>query len=351
MVREETDKKINDLQTRHCVAGDLERYVRCVETQRKTKMGYRETKARQRQKIAWYLLRWSWWWGFQRHHEECAKKVGNTDASRNALHTSTVRSTGKPVALTSARHHTLALTKPMTLWGSAWKDLFTRIMKIILQEKGRIHSLQTSAQIYSFCLKQWKHQMQRQQWEKIGKTRENTGKTAVESQKQNGSDCRSKDCGKIKSHGNVPDTNCLDQFLFREPSDLEHSPERSDGESCCFQNFRKFREFWSWKQKMATSFSHVSSISTSHGESLFDFRKVYGRSPTDELNDLDVNNAVWCKFMNVTLSSPGSSWSRPYGESTSYQESAPEVSETVIPSDWKVDHGSDRNRWSDHDLL
>ena len=30
-------------------------------------------------------------------------------------------------------------------------------------------------------------------------------------------------------------------------------------------------------------------------------RQNYGRSPTDELNDLDVNNAVWSIFMNVTL--------------------------------------------------
>ena len=30
-------------------------------------------------------------------------------------------------------------------------------------------------------------------------------------------------------------------------------------------------------------------------------RKIYGRSPTDGLNDLDGNTAVWCIFMNVTL--------------------------------------------------
>ena len=30
-------------------------------------------------------------------------------------------------------------------------------------------------------------------------------------------------------------------------------------------------------------------------------RKIYGRSPTDDLNGLDVNTAVWSKFMNVTL--------------------------------------------------
>ena len=30
-------------------------------------------------------------------------------------------------------------------------------------------------------------------------------------------------------------------------------------------------------------------------------RQIYGRSPTDDLNDLDVNTAMWRKFMNVTL--------------------------------------------------
>ena len=30
-------------------------------------------------------------------------------------------------------------------------------------------------------------------------------------------------------------------------------------------------------------------------------QKMYGRSSTDELNDLDVNTAVWGIFMNVTL--------------------------------------------------
>ena len=30
-------------------------------------------------------------------------------------------------------------------------------------------------------------------------------------------------------------------------------------------------------------------------------RQTYGRSPTDDLNDFDVNTAVWCIFMSVTL--------------------------------------------------
>ena len=53
MVLGETDKKTNDFQTRHCG----QRFGKICPmrlTQRKTKVGYRETKARQRQKIAWY---------------------------------------------------------------------------------------------------------------------------------------------------------------------------------------------------------------------------------------------------------------------------------------------------------
>ena len=45
MVQEETDKKANDLQTRHFVARDLAGYVGSVETQRKAKVGYRQIEA------------------------------------------------------------------------------------------------------------------------------------------------------------------------------------------------------------------------------------------------------------------------------------------------------------------
>ena len=41
------------------------------------------------QKIAWCLFHWSWWCRIQGDHEKCAQKVGNSDASRNALQTST----------------------------------------------------------------------------------------------------------------------------------------------------------------------------------------------------------------------------------------------------------------------
>ena len=49
-------------------------------------------------------------------------------------------STGRPVAVRKiVRPNTLALLRPTNLQGSAWKDLFTSIMKIILQEKERIY--------------------------------------------------------------------------------------------------------------------------------------------------------------------------------------------------------------------
>ena len=33
-------------------------------------------------------------------------------------------------------------------------------------------------------------------------------------------------------------------------------------------------------------------------------RKTYDRKPTDDLKDLDVNTAIWCIFMSVTLQGP-----------------------------------------------
>ena len=58
-------------------------------------------------------------------------------------------------------------------------------MKIILQGEELIHWTTTILCTNSFlCLKQWKYQMQKQQRRKNGKTRENTGMAADESQKQ-----------------------------------------------------------------------------------------------------------------------------------------------------------------------
>ena len=56
MVPGESDKKTNDLQARHFVARDLERYVRCIETQRNTKVGYRVTEGRQCEQVERHLF-------------------------------------------------------------------------------------------------------------------------------------------------------------------------------------------------------------------------------------------------------------------------------------------------------
>ena len=46
---------------------------------------------------------------------------------------------------------------------------------------------------------------------------------------------------------------------------------------------------------------HMSPAVVPHMEKVHSIlRQIYGRSPTDDLNDLDVNNAKWCIFMNVT---------------------------------------------------
>ena len=52
----ETYEETNNLKTQQFVARYVEAYVRCIETQREAKVGYRETKARRCQKITWYLL-------------------------------------------------------------------------------------------------------------------------------------------------------------------------------------------------------------------------------------------------------------------------------------------------------
>ena len=53
--------------------------------ERKTKMGYRETKARQYQTIERKFLHWTKRWSIQAHNESRSQKVGSSDACRNSL--------------------------------------------------------------------------------------------------------------------------------------------------------------------------------------------------------------------------------------------------------------------------
>ena len=80
--------------------------------------------------------------------------------------------------------NTLVWLRPTNLWGIAWKDFLTRIMKIILQEKGWIHWVTAIwAQIYSYASSNDNTRCKGSTRERTGKTRENTGMAADESQK------------------------------------------------------------------------------------------------------------------------------------------------------------------------
>ena len=63
-------------------------------------------------------------------------------------------------------------------------------------------------------------------------------------------------------------------------------------------------------------------------------RQIYGRSPTDDLGDIDVTPLYGTCYERHT-SSRSSSWTRLNEEFALYQETTPEVCETAIPSDPK----------------
>ena len=62
-------------------------------------------------------------------------------------------------------------------------------------------------------------------------------------------------------------------------------------------------------------------------------RQIYGLISTIDLNDLDVNNAVWSIFTNVTLQAAVHLGRVCMENSPFCQESTPEVCETVVPND------------------
>ena len=104
-------------------------------------------------------------------------------------------------------------------------------------------------------------------------------------------------------------------------------------ETCCIQKLRKFMEFLQLESRTWPHHFHTLTV-VLHMEKVYSIvRQICGRSPTDNLNDLDVSNAVWGIFMNVTLRAALHIGRDFFGESTIYQESTPKVCETVIPSD------------------
>ena len=118
------------------------------------------------------------------------------------------------------------------------------------------------------------------------------------------------------------------------------------------RNLQLIQRVLKLEAEVATYFSYVSSTSTSNERKS---TRSYERFVAE------VQQMSWMTSTWTTLYAENS-WMSHFkpqfifvelflGESTINQESTPAVRETVIPSDWKVDHGSDRNRWSDHDSL
>ena len=67
------------------MARDVETFVGCIEKESETKMGYRETKARQCQTIERDILYGTKRRRIQAHNESRSEKIGSSDASSNAL--------------------------------------------------------------------------------------------------------------------------------------------------------------------------------------------------------------------------------------------------------------------------
>ena len=75
---------------------------------------------------------------------------------------------------------------------------------------------------------------------------------------------------------------------------------------------------------------HMSPAVVPHVDTVFSIvRKIYGREPTDNKEDLDVNAATWGIFLNTALQA-AVHLGQDYGEFTICQESSLEVCETVF---------------------
>ena len=164
MVREETDKKTNDLQARHFVARNEETYVRCIKTRRKAKVGSRETKTRKWQKITWYLPHWSWRRGIQAYYENTRGKLEIPMPAAMHCKTSLCLSSGE-TCRTVGEHK----TKHACIV-EADKSMRIRMEGALYRyHEDHIAGKEIWCANLFLCLKQWTYLMRKQQWTKNGK--------------------------------------------------------------------------------------------------------------------------------------------------------------------------------------
>ena len=77
--------------------------------------------------------------------------------------------------------------------------------------------------------------------------------------------------------------------------------------------------------------------------------KIYEREPTDNMDDLDVNAAIWAIFQNTTHQA-AVHFVRDYEVTLRFVKNHLWKSvEQLFQRKWKTDELLDRNHWCDHD--
>ena len=91
---------------------------------------------------------------------------------------------------------------------------------------------------------------------------------------------------------------------------------------------------------------HVSPATVHHPEAVFSIvRKIYRREHDDAMDDLDVNMAIWDKFLNTTLQATVHLGQDYEANLRFVKKSSLEYCGTVVQWKWKTDQWTNRNHW------
>ena len=195
---EAADKEANNIQAWLPVNRDSDKFVRCSATKKKTQSWLSKNRS-SKMKEGWEVFTSAG--AADAEFEETiyngAEKVGSSDASSCALQDQGKKSTRRLVALLIlTKQNTHASMKPTNLQESAWKDLYTKIMKTHCRKRNLfIEPLQSCAQFIPMLQAMKIPEAEAAVDKKMGKSRENTSMAIEESQKQEKGDRWCKDEG------------------------------------------------------------------------------------------------------------------------------------------------------------
>ena len=122
-------------------------------------------------------------------------------------------------------------------------------------------------------------------------------------------------------------------------------------ETCRPRKSRKLRKLRNRRQcrRLTTQFPYFNKLRAAHWGGFLD-RETKIRCQPYRANEEPRCEHSFLVYIHVChCSSCSLSWERSHRKSAICQESTLEIFETVISGDWKVDHGSNRNYWTDHD--